>query len=54
MITAWALAAEVLYGDMDETYPKIDDKTGLWEEPQPYPYDNDDLDYEIDLSLIHI
>ena len=23
MINAWALAAEVLYGDMDETYPII-------------------------------
>ena len=60
MINAWSLAWEVLNGTMDETYPiredvpeklwgtKIDDKTGLWKEPQPYPYENDDLDYEID------
>ena len=55
MINAWSLAWEALNGTMDETYPKIDDKTGLWEEPQPYPYDNydcDDLDYEIDLSAV--
>ena len=52
MINAWSLAWEALNGTMDETYPKIDDKTGLWEEPQPYPYDNDDLDYEIDLSTV--
>ena len=30
----------------------IDDKTGLWKEPQPYPYENDGLDYEVDLSII--
>ena len=55
MINAWSLAWEVLNGTMDETYPEIDDKTGLWKEPQPYPYDNyecDDLDYEIDLSAV--
>ena len=50
MINAWSLAWEALNGTMDETYPKIkvDDKTGLWKEPQPYPYENDGLDYEID------
>ena len=49
---------------MDETYPiredvpeklwgtPVDDKTGLWKEPQPYPYENDGLDYEVDLSTI--
>ena len=52
MINAWSLAWEALNGTMDKTYPKIDDKTGLWEEPQPYPYDDDDLDYEVDLSTI--
>ena len=69
MINAWSLAWEALNGTMDETYPvredvpdnlwgkpiPIDDKTGLWKEPQPYPYDNydcDDLDYEIDLSAV--
>ena len=61
MINAWSLAWEALNGTMDETYPiredvpenlwgtPIDDKTGLWKEPQPYPYENDGLDYEIDL-----
>ena len=64
MINAWSLAWEALNGTMDETYPiredvpeklwgtPIDDKTGLWKEPQPYPYENDDLDYEVDLSTI--
>ena len=64
MINAWSLAWEVLNGTMDETYPiredvpenlwgtPIDDKTGLWKEPQPYPYENDDLDYEVDMSTI--
>ena len=67
MVNAWSLAWEALNGTMDETYPiredvpeklwgtPIDDKTGLWKEPQPYPYDNydcDDLDYEIDLSAV--
>ena len=66
MINAWSLAWEALNGTMDETYPiredvpeklwgtPVDDKTGLWKEPQPYPYgDPDDgLDYEVDLSTI--
>ena len=68
MINAWSLAWEVLNGTMDETYPiredvpeklwgtPIDDKTGLWKEPQPYPYElgnqDDGLDYEVDLSSI--
>ena len=64
MVNAWSLAWEALNGTMDETYPiredvpenlwgtPIDDKTGLWKEPQPYPYENDGLDYEVDLSTI--
>ena len=64
MINAWSLAWEALNGTMDETYPiredvpeklwgtPVDDKTGLWKEPQPYPYENDGLDYEVDLSTI--
>ena len=66
MINAWSLAWEALNGTMDETYPiredvpeklwgtPVDDKTGLWKEPQPYPYgDPDDgLDYEVDMSTI--
>ena len=52
MINAWSLAWEALNGTMDETYPEIDNKTGLWKEPQPYPYEDDGLDYEVDLSTI--
>ena len=64
MINAWSLAWEALNGTMDETYPiredvpeklwgtPVDDKTGLWKEPQPYPYENDGLDYEVDMSTI--
>ena len=66
MINAWSLAWEALNGTMDETYPvredvpdnlwgkpiPIDDKTGLWKEPQPYPYEDDGLDYEVDLSTV--
>ena len=68
MINAWSLAWEALNGTMDETYPiredvpeklwgtPIDDKTGLWKEPQPYPYElgnqDDGLDYEVDMSTI--
>ena len=54
MINAWSLAWEALYGTMDERYPEIDNKTGLWKEPQPYPYEDlyDGLDYEVDLSTI--
>ena len=68
MINAWSLAWEALNGTMDETYPiredvpeklwgtPVDDKTGLWKEPQPYPYElgnqDDGLDYEVDMSTI--
>ena len=64
MINAWSLAWEALNGTMDETYPiredvpeklwgtPIDDKTGLWKEPQPYPYEDDGLDFEVDLSTV--
>ena len=68
MINAWSLAWEALNGTMDESYPiredvpeklwgtPIDDKTGLWKEPQPYPYElgnqDDGLDYEVDMSTI--
>ena len=52
MINAWSLAWQALNGTMDETYPEIDNKTGLWKEPQPYPYEDDGLDYEVDLSTV--
>ena len=58
MVNAWSLAASILNGTFEEDYPimkkkEIDEKTGLWTEPEPYyGYENDDLDYEVDLSTI--
>ena len=58
MVNAWSLAASILNGTFDEDYPimkkkEIDEKTGLWTEPEPYyGYENDGLDYEVDLSTI--
>ena len=58
MVNAWSLAASILNGTFDEDYPimnkkEVDEKTGLWTEPEPYyGYENDDLDYEVDLSTI--
>ena len=54
MVNAWSLAASILGGTFEEDYPvmnkkEIDEKTGLWKEPEPYhTYDEDGLDYEID------
>ena len=58
MVNAWSLAASILNGTFDEDYPimnkkEVDEKTGLWTEPEPYyGYENDGLDYEVDLSTI--
>ena len=58
MINAWSLAWEALNGTFEEDYPimkkkEVDEKTGLWTEPEPYyGYENDGLDYEVDLSTI--
>ena len=58
MVNAWSLAASILNGTFEEDYPimkkkEVDEKTGLWTEPEPYyGYENDDLDYEVDLSTI--
>ena len=58
MVNAWSLAASILNGTFEEDYPimnkkEIDEKTGLWTEPEPYyGYENDGLDYEVDLSTI--
>ena len=45
MVNAWSLAASVLNGTLDEDYPivkkEVDEKTGLWKEPDPYEFYND-------------
>ena len=57
MVNAWSLAASILNGTFDEDYPimkkkEVDEKTGLWTEPEPYyGYENDGLDYEVDDHL---
>ena len=60
MINAWSLAYEVLFGNMDETYPiredvpedlwdmKIDTSVGAGN--TAFQYEDDGLDYEIDLT----
>ena len=45
MVNAWSLAASILDGTFDEDYPimkkkEIDEKTGLWKEPDPYDFYN--------------
>ena len=60
MVNAWSLAASILDGTFDEDYPimkkkEVDEKTGLWTEPEPYyGYEPDGLDYDIDLSTTDI
>ena len=51
MVNAWSLAASILGGTFEEDYPvmnkkEIDEKTGLWKEPDPVFLDDDGLDYE--------
>ena len=53
MVNAWSLAASILGGTFEEDYPvmnkkEIDEKTGLWKEPDPVFLDDDGLDYEND------
>ena len=53
MVNAWSLAASILGGTFEEDYPvmnkkEIDEKTGLWKEPDPVFLDDDGLDYESD------
>ena len=50
MVNAWSLAASILDGTFDEDYPimkkkEIDEKTGLWKEPEPYQHSNYYYDY---------
>ena len=42
MVNAWSLLASILDGTFEEDYPvmnkkEIDEKTGLWKNPDPYP-----------------
>ena len=54
MVNAWSLAASILGGTFDKDYPimkkkEVDEKTGLWKEPDPVDQARSDgLDYEID------
>ena len=60
MVNAWSLAASILNGTFDKDYPimkkkEVDEKTGLWKEPDPYyGYEPDGLDYDINLSTADI
>ena len=60
MVNAWSLAASILGGTFDEDYTimkkkEVDEKTGLWKEPDPYyGYEPDGLDYDINLSTADI
>ena len=43
MVNAWSLLASILDGTFEEDYPvmnkkEIDEKTGLWKNPDPYPF----------------
>ena len=49
MVNAWSLAASILNGTFDEDYPimkkkEVDEKTGLWKEPDPV--ENSDAYYD--------
>ena len=57
MTNAWSLAASILNGTFDKDYPimkkkEVDEKTGLWKEPDPvehsdyYDYNRNDPDRE--------
>ena len=44
MVNAWSLLDSVINGTLDEDYPivkkEVDEKTGLWKEPDPYEFYN--------------
>jgi len=50
MVNAWSLAASILNGTFDEDYPivkkEVDDKTGLWKEPDPVEHSDAYYDYK--------
>ena len=50
MVNAWSLAASILDGTFDEDYPimkkkEVDEKTGLWKEPDPVEHSDAYYDY---------
>ena len=50
MVNAWSLAASILGGTFDEDYPimkkkEVDEKTGLWKEPDPVEHSDAYYDY---------
>ena len=50
MVNAWSLAASILNGTFDEDYPimkkkEVDEKTGLWKEPDPVKHSDAYYDY---------
>ena len=50
MVNAWSLAASILNGTFDEDYPivkkEVDEKTGLWKEPDPVEHSDYYYDYK--------
>ena len=51
MVNAWSLAASILDGTFDEDYPimkkkEVDEKTGLWKEPDPVEHSDAYYDYK--------
>ncbi len=48
-MNAWSLLYDILNGTFDEEYPivgkkEIDEKTGLWKEPDPVEHSDPELD----------
>jgi len=51
MVNAWSLAASILDGTFDKDYPimkkkEVDEKTGLWKEPDPVEHSDAYYDYK--------
>ena len=51
MVNAWSLAASILNGTFDKDYPimkkkEVDEKTGLWKEPDPVEHSDAYYDYK--------
>ena len=51
MVNAWSLAASILGGTFDKDYPimkkkEVDEKTGLWKEPDPVEHSDAYYDYK--------
>ena len=51
MVNAWSLAASILNGTFEQDYPimkkkEVDEKTGLWKEPDPVEHSDAYYDYK--------